>query len=234
MPATDELQRLWAVVPLKSPERAKMRLAGMLNPAQRRQLLFLLAERVIRALQATRDVDGVAVVTASSEVAAFAARLGARVIMQPIETGTAAAFAAAMDTLRPQQLQRLLMIAGDLPLVTTAALDRLIAAGVSEPGVIVVPDRHLVGTNALLCSPPQSLAPCFGTDSFRRHLSAARAAGLQAQVLNIETLSLDLDYPEDFEELRRRCGSNDDPVLAMLQDFRFKRSDTPCQTAHVA
>ncbi|MDB5968629.1 MAG: 2-Phospho-l-lactate Guanylyltransferase,CofC [Hydrocarboniphaga sp.] len=210
---------MWAVVPLKSPERAKTRLAGMLSPAQRRQLLFVLAERVIRALQATRGVDEVAIVTASTEVATFAAGLGARTIMQPAETGTAAAFAAAVQALRPQRLPQLLMIAGDLPLVSTPALERLVTAGSAGPGVVVVPDRHFVGTNALLCSPPQSLTPCFGSDSFRRHLAAARAAGLQTQVLPIEALSLDLDYPEDLVELRRRCGAAADTLFALMRDI---------------
>lgn len=208
---------MWAVVPLKSPERAKTRLAGVLSPAQRRQLLFVLGERVIRALQATRGIDEVAVVTASSGVAGFAAALGARVIMQAAETGTAAAFAAAVQALRAQALSRLLMIAGDLPLVTAPAIEQLIAAAPERPGVVVVPDRHRVGTNALLCSPPGSLAPCFGSDSFRRHLAAARAAGLQTRVLHVEALSLDLDDAEDLEELQRRTGGAGDVVSSRFR-----------------
>jgi 2-phospho-L-lactate guanylyltransferase len=196
---------MWAVVPLKSPERAKSRLAGVLSPVQRRHLLFALAERVIGSLQATRGIDTVAVVTASAEVAAFARGLGAEPILQSAETGTASAFAAAVNQLQALQLPRLLMIAGDLPLVTPAALARVVAAAAgATPDVVVVPDRHRVGTNALLCAPPQALAPCFGADSFRRHLAAAKAAGIEARVLEIEELALDLDCAEDLQELRMR------------------------------
>src|SRR5690348_4882516 len=102
---------MWAVVPLKSPENAKSRLAGVLSPVQRRHLVFALAERVISALQATRGIDDVAIVTANKEIAAFARRLGAQLILQTDETGTASAFAAAVAQLQPLQLRRLLMIA---------------------------------------------------------------------------------------------------------------------------
>jgi 2-phospho-L-lactate guanylyltransferase len=199
---------MWAVVPLKSPEHAKTRLAGCLSPAQRRQLLFDLAARTIDALQATPAIDAVAVVTASAEIAAFAQARGARPLLQLTETGTAAAFAAAIAQLRPLNLDRLLMIAGDLPLISAAALQTLCApcAGID---VTIVPDRHRAGTNALLCVPPDVLAPCFGERSFQRHLAAARAANLRARILEIDALALDLDEPADLEELRRRGGSAD-------------------------
>ncbi|MFP5307832.1 MAG: 2-phospho-L-lactate guanylyltransferase [Gammaproteobacteria bacterium] len=194
---------MWAVVPLKSPERAKMRLAGVLSAAQRRELLFELAQRVIRALQATRGIEHTAIVTACTEVAAFARRLGVQSILQDTETGTAAAFAAAVDALQPRQLRGLLMLAGDLPLVSAAALERVIAAAGSSPGAVIVPDRHGAGTNALLCTPPQALAPCFGADSFRRHCAAAAASGLRLRVLDIPELALDLDDADDLAVLQR-------------------------------
>lgn len=210
---------MWALVPLKSPERAKTRLSGMLSASQRRRLLFGLATRTIAALQATRDIGAVAVITASAEVADFARALGTRVIMQPSEIGTAEAYTSAIDELRPLGLSRLLMIAGDLPLISPRALELLCSPGAGS-GVIVVPDRHRLGTNALLCSPPDALAPRFGRDSFRRHLAAARSAGLQTRVLYSETLSLDLDAPEDFEELRRRCADTADTLLMMMRGGR--------------
>ena len=50
----------WALVPLKSRERVKSRLATVLSPEQRVRLFFALAERVIQALHATRGIDSVA------------------------------------------------------------------------------------------------------------------------------------------------------------------------------
>jgi 2-phospho-L-lactate guanylyltransferase len=193
---------MWAVVPLKSPDRAKSRLAGVLGMQQRRRLFFALAEHVIRALQATRGIDTVAVVTASPDVTAFAHALGVQPIHQAADFGMASAFASAVRQLQFLRLKRLLMIAGDLPLISPVALEPVIAAADANRGIVVVPDRNRLGTNALLCTPPNVIAPCFGDASFRRHLDAAEAAGVTVRVVEHEALALDLDAPADLDYLR--------------------------------
>ena len=207
---------VWAVVALKSPERAKSRLAGCLSPAQRRQLLFTLAERSIRALHATPGIGPVHVVTASIEVAEFARALGARALLQNIEGGTAAAFAFAIEQLRPQCPRTLLMLAGDLPLVGASALQSLCDAA-HHAQVVIVPDRHRLGTNALLCSPPAIVSPSFGRDSFNKHRLAAISAKLETHVLQLDALALDLDLPEDFDELQRLSATSADALMTALR-----------------
>lgn len=199
----------WALVPLKSREHAKSRLAPLLSPEQRLQLFFALAERVIQAAYATRGIDSVAVVTASTEAAAFARSLGAVPILQSADFGMSAAFDLALGELEETNPRRVLMLPGDLPLISSSALESVLVAADSEPGIVIVPDRHRVGTNALLCTPPQALAPSFGGHSFERHLAAARSAGINARVLEAEALALDLDHPVDIDYLRQR-----DSVLA--------------------
>jgi 2-phospho-L-lactate guanylyltransferase len=201
------------MVPLKSPERAKSRLAAALSPEQRLRLFFLLAERVIRTLHATRGIDSVGVVTASAEIAAFAKSLGAVPILQSNDFGMSAAFDLALGELQPTTPQRVLMLPGDLPLISSSALEAVLNAAGTGPAIVVVPDRHRVGTNALLCSPPRALAPCFGDHSFERHLAAARAAGVTPRVLELEALALDLDHPEDLDDLRRRDGALAEQLL---------------------
>ena len=89
----------WALVPLKSSGRAKSRLAEVLDAEQRRRLFFSLAERVILALNESRNVDAVAVVTSSREVAAFVKLLHAVPIMQEADVGMAPALELALQSL---------------------------------------------------------------------------------------------------------------------------------------
>lgn len=199
---TDASGGTWAVVPLKSPARAKSRLAGVLTPEQRRILFFELATRVITALQATPGIDVVAVATASMEVAAFARARGTALLLQQREAGTGPALVAAVQQLLPRQLTSLLMIAGDLPLVSRQALERVLAAHSMAPGVVIVPDRHRRGTNVLFCTPPQAVRPCFGAHSLRRHLQAAASCGASVQVLECAELALDLDDADDLQLLQ--------------------------------
>src|ERR1700722_5555047 len=106
-----------AVVALKSPSTAKSRLRPYLSDIDRRALYFFMARRVLGALVAVPAITVVSVVTACEEVGRFAAAMGATVIHQKEDQGTAAAFSHAVAALRGDGLpSRMLMIAGDLPL----------------------------------------------------------------------------------------------------------------------
>ena len=65
----------------------------------------------------------------------------------------------------------------------------------------MIPDRHGTGTNGLILSPPDAIAPAFGPGSRERHLELARAAGLRCRVATIPSMALDLDTGEDLREL---------------------------------
>lgn len=209
----------WAIVPLKSPERAKSRLAPVLSAEKRRRLFFDVARRVLCTLATTPEIDRVVVVTASDEVAAFSQELGAVLISQPADTGTADAFASAVEELRSLRLERLLMMAGDLPLITVEAVQELLACGGQASGAVLVPDRRKIGTNALLSMLPHRLPPCFGEDSLRRHQLAARSGGVLVRIHESEALALDLDVPADLEHLRTRLEVSDagDQELSWLR-----------------
>ncbi len=212
---------MWAIVPLKSPHSAKSRLAKVLSPDERRELFFDLAGLAIEALKATPGIAQVAVVTASDEAAQFAREHGAVVLLQEHDEGTARAFASAIAQLRPLHLGQLLMMAGDLPRVSPRALERVLDAA-AHHDIVIVPDRLGVGTNALLCSPPDAIAPCFGADSFQRHIAAARAAKLSHRALHVDELALDIDLPADLDHLRELRGAQ-----------RHDRPNRDAASAHV-
>jgi 2-phospho-L-lactate/phosphoenolpyruvate guanylyltransferase len=216
MTSTDKHASTWALVPLKSSERAKSRLAEILDPEQRAQLFYAMAERVIVALRASKGIDAVAVVTASREVAAFARTLGATPILQNSDVGMSPALQSALRVLQPMQPARVLMVPGDLPLISSAAVDAVLAAADSDASIVLVPDRRREGTNALLCTPPDALAPHFGGCSFERHLAAAKASGIATHIIEIEEFALDLDCPDDLTYLHRHRDQRAAQLLATL------------------
>ena len=76
----------------------------------------------------------------------------------------------------------MLVLPIDLPAVSAATLGDLLDEGAGaidagRPLVVVVPDRHARGTNALLVSPPAAIEPAFGEGSLAAHMAAAVAAG---------------------------------------------------------
>lgn len=109
------------------------------------------------------------------------------------------------------------VLPGDIPLVRPEDIAAL--ATVRGPrAVVVVPDRHGAGTNALVLHPPDAIEPAFGPRSAARHLRAARAAGILPQRVIDERLGLDVDTPDDLAELaRRRPGGRMRVVLDRLR-----------------
>jgi 2-phospho-L-lactate guanylyltransferase len=219
---------LWAVVPLKSPDAAKSRLRAGLDAGARRRLVFAMARQVVRTLVRTPGIAGVAVVTASPEVAAFVEDEGAAVIRQERDTGTAEACRSAVAHLAASA-DSLLMISGDIPLICTEAIAALVDLSWRTPLVAIVPDRRRSGTNALLCVPPAVIPPCFGTDSFQHHLAAARRQGAELRIVESDALSLDIDDLEDLDELRRRLDADPALLPVELREALPRKAEVPAQ-----
>lgn len=208
---------MWAIVPLKSPESAKSRLRGVLDDELRRKLFFAMGAHVVRTLRATAGVDGVSVTTSSAEVAAMAAALGAHVDLQRDDGGTAQACLHALARLDPA-IPSVLMISGDLPLLSSDALEPLIALAAVAPVIAAVADRHRRGTNALLCAPPHLIEPAFGVDSFRRHGELASARGVALRSVECAQIAFDIDTADDLDALRRQdaCEGLSSELRALL------------------
>jgi 2-phospho-L-lactate guanylyltransferase len=97
-----------------------------------------------------------------------------------------------------------------------AELDALLGAKGPTSGhtrmgssVVIVPDRHGTGTNGLLLSPPDAIAPSFGPDSCERHRALALEAGIEARLARPASLLLDIDTGADLAELRARLAAHD-------------------------
>jgi 2-phospho-L-lactate guanylyltransferase len=191
-------ERIVAVIPVGELERAKSRLGEVLDAEERRDLVIGLLERTLAATVASSRIAETIVVTPDDEVASIAQSAGARVIRQSdlgLNHGLDEARAAAVDA----GATALLVLPADLPGVSPAAVDALLATldEADSPLVAIVPDRHGRGTNSLLLAPPGVIDFCFGGDSRVAHRHAADAASTRVVELD-GPLSLDIDTPEDL------------------------------------
>jgi 2-phospho-L-lactate guanylyltransferase len=192
--------RVAAVLPVKRFGNAKQRLGLALEAGERRELAAAMVADVLAALGAVDAIGAVIVVTAEPAAAEAAVRAGATVVHDPDEHGQSAAAArgiAALDA----GVERVLLVPGDCPALDPGEVGALLARPTVEPGVVIVPDRHGSGTNALLLNPPRALAPSFGPGSFARHAATARAAGVHVGVAELHSLGLDVDTPDDLATL---------------------------------
>ena len=197
--------RTAAVLPVKSYTRAKQRLGDAVG--DRQELAAAMVADVLDALAAVPEIDHVVVVTAEPLAARAAEDAGAIVVDDPEEAGQSAAAARGIDAAMVRGAGRVLLVPGDCP-----ALDpREVAALLTRrDGVVIVPDRHGSGTNALLLTPPTAIAPSFGAGSFARHAALARAAGARVKVAELPSLGLDVDTPADLAALRAALDARPD------------------------
>ncbi|MCA3254029.1 MAG: 2-phospho-L-lactate guanylyltransferase [Alphaproteobacteria bacterium] len=181
------------VIPVRPFDEGKSRLAGVLSPAERRALCVRLFDHALDIAVAAFGADTCLVVSRSAEVRA---RAGARGVAGLAERGgdLNTALEEAADAVSPRAM---LVLPADLPLAGVADLHALCAAG----GLVVAPDVHGEGTNALLLPEGVRIRFAFGPGSRRAHVAAARAAGLTVTLLRREGLARDLDTPADLARL---------------------------------
>jgi 2-phospho-L-lactate/phosphoenolpyruvate guanylyltransferase len=191
-----------AILPVKSFAHAKQRLGASVADPLRADLARAMVGDVLVALSETASIERTIVVTREDSVSAAARYVGALVVEDAAEESQSAAVALGVERALIEGFERVLCIPGDCPALDPAELDSLLAG--AEREVVIVPDRHGTGTNGLLLSPPDAIAPSFGPDSCERHLALAREAGAVCRIERPPSLLLDIDTGADLAALRER------------------------------
>ena len=190
------------VLPVKRFDLAKRRLGdGGLRPSDRVALATGMLTDVLETLKLTANVDDVVVVTREQNAEVLARTYGAQVIPDDLQGGHSEAAALGVAWALDEGAFHVLVLAGDVPTVGAAEIDELLRELSDDPEVIVVPDRHGTGTNALLLTPPDVIEPSFGDGSRERHERLAQEAGARLRVEEIASFMLDVDTPEDLDAL---------------------------------
>jgi 2-phospho-L-lactate guanylyltransferase len=193
--------RTLAIVPVKSFDIAKQRLAGALGRDARRSLAEAMLSDVLYALGRARRLDGIVVVTAEP-AAASVARREATVLHDDAGAGQSPAAEIGVQHALATGHERVVLVPGDTPLVDPVELDGLLERTAAD-GIAagIVADRHGTGTNALVLTPPDAIGPSCGPGSRARHVAAAEAAGARHRVERVPTLEHDVDTPDDLAAL---------------------------------
>lgn len=192
---------MWAIVPIKPFEFAKARLAPVLEPGQRRDLMRAMAMDVLESLAETPGIERIVLVSSEPEANAMAAEVGASLLLEEAGGGLNAAVAQGARLAIEGGAAGILIVHGDLPLATSEAFTAVLAAHARPPAVTVVADAERQGSNCLACSPPDIIPFLFGRQSCPAHVAAARAKGIDAVVISSATLSLDVDCAADLKTL---------------------------------
>jgi 2-phospho-L-lactate guanylyltransferase len=183
-----------AVVPVKNLQEAKSRLADTLAPQERTSLTLDMVARVLDAITSSGVVAEVAVITPPQSLHLPP---GMHRVEQ-VGSGLNNALEQGREWAINQQADALLVVLGDLPLLSAGDIRAICELGQSARTVVLAADRHGRGTNAMLSHPPSLARFIFGRDSFPKHRLAAQRAGAEVLEYSSDGTLLDVDTPDDL------------------------------------
>jgi 2-phospho-L-lactate guanylyltransferase len=191
-----------------------------LSDDERYQLNVSMLTNTINVLRELPQLEQVLVVSRDTEALAIARELGARTVAEAGQPALNDAITRATEAARQFNARGVLVVPADIPHLNAGDLGLVIAKAKYPPVVVVSPDRHEDGTNALLVMPAGFIDYHYGPDSYSRHIAAAKAAGARVEVVETPTLSFDLDVPEDLPFYERAQFDNS-PLVQSIASGKF-------------
>jgi 2-phospho-L-lactate/phosphoenolpyruvate guanylyltransferase len=192
---------VWALVPVKDLVLAKSRLSGVLAPTERRSLAQAMVEDVLSALANHPGLEGALLVSDDPTAELLAHKYGAEWVAeaQLQSSGLNGAIAAARDYLAERGVDDVMVLHGDIPLLTKGDISALLECYASaDTDLVIGPDLAGGGTNTMLMPVQPQLPLHYGVDSCPAHQNAAQTLGMQVRILERETIGLDVDSPADL------------------------------------
>lgn len=183
------------ILPVKHLRRAKARLSEHFSDDQRAEIAAALLDDAL-ALCESVDFMEWWVVSDDDHALKLAGQRNFRTIRDS-GVGLNEALGAAIAVARDAGASSVTVIPCDVPLAFSGDVQDLLDTGATSDAV-VVPSRD-GGTNGLHLSPPNVMAPRFGTHSFKAHIHEAERLGIRCSILSLERLELDIDTIEDVD-----------------------------------
>lgn len=194
------------LIPVKRLDEAKQRLAERLSVDDRRRLGLAMLADVLRATERWRARW---IVTSDPDAEAVGLAFGCRLLLdrgrglnEALKEGAAIAKAEGVETL--------LILPADVPLVASEDVRSLFALDAS----VAIAPSQTGGTNALVLTPPDAIEPSFGPNSATRHAAAAKRKGMDALMLRVASLVLDIDEPRHLAALATSTSKRESVSIA--------------------
>ncbi len=210
---------IWAVIPVKEFDGAKHRLSGLLSPHERLVLAATMLADVLDAVAGCRHLAGVMIVTNDSNATVLGKRIGARIVSEGARDGHTGSVNAGRRILANEGRDGMITMPGDIPAVRAAEIDAVLSAHRAAPSFTIAPAHDDLGSNAVVCSPPEQVALRFGDNSYFPHLDAARRHGIEPTVVRQPGIAMDIDHPLDLALFLRLPQSEGTRTRALLDEL---------------
>ena len=207
----------WLLIPVKAFDKGKSRLRTVLADDTRRALNEFFLRRMLATARQFPGAARTAVISECDRILRIAAACGVQTVRQMSGPGLNRAASEGMANVRRRGAHSVLLIASDLPTLRPCDLRELADSARRGSGIVICPDRHRTGTNAILLPGDARLRFRFGKRSFLGHCSEAMRAGFPPIVHFNARVAFDVDSPQDLALWRGAGGAS---VGALHFSFR--------------
>jgi 2-phospho-L-lactate guanylyltransferase len=208
---------IWAVIPVKEFDGAKHRLANLLSQPERLVLAATMLSDVLDAVAGSRLLAGVIVVTLDPNATVLGERIGARILTEGARDGHTGSVNAGRRFLANEGREGMITMPGDIPAVRASEIDAVLSAHLAAPSFTIAPAHDDLGSNAVVCSPPESVPLRFGDNSYFPHIDAARGQGIEPTVIRQPGIAVDIDHPVDLALFLRLPQSKGTRTRTLLE-----------------
>ena len=197
----------WAVIPVKHLRESKRRLAHLLTPDERADLILSFLDNMLATLNETPGIDRTLVVTGDPVVSTLAGKYGAELLIEFEPAGLNAAVSIGVARATAQGASAVLILPADLPFASVEDIEEALRSlyTLPSPLMAIAGDGEEEGTNALLLAPPDGFTFRYGPGSFRAHL--AEGSDRTVGIIDPSGLRFDLDTESDWLLYTRQAVS---------------------------
>ena len=186
----------------KAIKRGKSRLSKVLTEDERTALNHSMLVNSLKILSSVDEIDTILVVSRDPAALTIARDHGAKTVLEDGNPELNTALRRASMVASAYMANEVMVIPADLPLLKKSDIERFLKYSGNPPEVIISPDRRGDGTNALYINPAGLIQFCYGPGSFKKHIELAEKAKARIDIVELYSIGLDLDLPEDLELLK--------------------------------
>jgi 2-phospho-L-lactate guanylyltransferase len=234
------MSETWALVPLKTLDRTKLRLAPALSEELRRTLVLAMAQDVLSALEASESIENILLVSSEHEAGRMLKGHKLDVFYSDRDEGINRELELAAAYARARGADRALIVHGDLPLLNAQSIEKFMQ-DLPQTSTRAAGCKNGSGINLLLTPLPLGMKLKFGRNSLQSFINEAGARELPLETVMDERMGMDIDSPEDLRMLMEQRDNVPLPGLATqaflsscaVPRFRYGSPHAADQTRHV-
>ncbi|MCB1616451.1 MAG: 2-phospho-L-lactate guanylyltransferase [Pseudomonadales bacterium] len=192
---------MWVIIPVKDLDKAKTRLAGSLCSEERKQFCLAILRDQIAALKSLAAVSHIILLSRDKSCRELAAETAIELLTLETDTGLNEGLTAALEILYSRGCRQAMILHGDIPLLGSEAIGKLIDIHQTSGGLTLVPSNKKDGTNIMAIDLPLKFRLNYGASSLDKHIKEAGQNSIGYNIVQDDNLGLDIDTDIEFNTL---------------------------------